>query len=86
MDVPDESKAREHVVATWAISSKKERKFALLDAFIASFAIGLAVGVVYYFTRVKAPAPPLIALFGLLGMVVGEKLPPFVQSVLNSRQ
>jgi XapX domain-containing protein len=37
-----------------------------------SFLIGLVVGVVYALLRVKSPAPPLVALVGLLGMVLGE--------------
>ncbi len=39
-----------------------------------SFAVGLLVGVIYAFLRVKSPAPPLVALTGLLGMVWGEQL------------
>ena len=39
-----------------------------------SFAAGLGVGVLYGLIRVKSPAPPIIALLGLLGMVIGEQL------------
>lgn len=39
-----------------------------------SFLVGLAVGVLYGLIRVKSPAPPIIALLGLLGMVLGEQL------------
>jgi XapX domain-containing protein len=39
-----------------------------------SFAVGLFVGVLYGVIRVKSPAPPIIALLGLLGMVLGEQL------------
>jgi XapX domain-containing protein len=39
-----------------------------------SFAVGLGVGVLYGLVRVKSPAPPIIALLGLLGMVLGEQL------------
>jgi XapX domain-containing protein len=39
-----------------------------------SFAVGLGVGVLYGLIRVKSPAPPIVALLGLLGMVVGEQL------------
>jgi XapX domain-containing protein len=35
--------------------------------------VGLLVGVVYGVIRVKSPAPPIVALFGLLGMVLGEQ-------------
>ena len=37
-----------------------------------SFALGCAVGVLYALCRVKSPAPPIVALLGLLGMVLGE--------------
>ena len=39
-----------------------------------SFAVGLFVGVLYGVIRVKSPAPPIVALLGLLGMVLGEQL------------
>jgi XapX domain-containing protein len=39
-----------------------------------SFAVGLGVGVIYGLIRVKSPAPPIIALLGLLGMVFGEQI------------
>jgi XapX domain-containing protein len=38
-----------------------------------SFVVGLLVGVVYGVIRVKSPAPPVVALLGLLGMVLGEQ-------------
>ena len=39
-----------------------------------SFAVGAFVGVFYGVIRVKSPAPPIIALLGLLGMVLGEQV------------
>jgi XapX domain-containing protein len=44
----------------------------MMKAYFLSFVIGLGVGVVYAMLRVKSPAPPLVALVGLLGMVLGE--------------
>jgi XapX domain-containing protein len=38
-----------------------------------SFIVGLGVGVLYRLIRVKSPAPPIVALLGLLGMVLGEQ-------------
>jgi len=38
-----------------------------------SFIVGLGVGVLYGVIRVKSPAPPIVALLGLLGMVLGEQ-------------
>lgn len=45
-----------------------------------SFAVGLFVGVLYGVIRVKSPAPPIVALLGLLGMVLGEQLGGWVIS------
>ena len=39
-----------------------------------SFAVGVFVGALYGVIRVKSPAPPIVALLGLLGMVIGEQL------------
>jgi XapX domain-containing protein len=39
-----------------------------------SLVVGLGVGVLYGLIRVKSPAPPIVALVGLLGMVLGEQL------------
>ncbi|WP_239697800.1 MULTISPECIES: DUF1427 family protein [Streptomyces] len=35
---------------------------------------GVLVGVAYAVVRVKSPAPPPVALFGLLGMLLGQAL------------
>jgi XapX domain-containing protein len=45
-----------------------------MKATLISFAVGLMVGAVYALLRVRSPAPPLVALAGLLGMVWGEQL------------
>ena len=34
------------------------------------------VGVVYYLLNVRSPAPPVVALLGLLGMLLGEQMIP----------
>ena len=39
---------------------------------LVSFVVGLFVGVFYGVIRVKSPAPPIVALLGLLGMVSGN--------------
>ena len=41
--------------------------------YIVSLLMGLAVGVAYGLVQVRSPAPPLIALIGLFGMVIGEQ-------------
>ena len=45
-----------------------------------SFVVGLGVGVIYALVRVKSPAPPIIALLGLLGMVIGEQVGTWIQT------
>ena len=41
--------------------------------YLVSLVMGLAVGIAYGLVQVRSPAPPLIALIGLLGMVLGEQ-------------
>ncbi len=42
--------------------------------YLVSLVMGLVVGVAYGLVQVRSPAPPLIALVGLLGMVLGEQM------------
>ena len=44
-----------------------------MKTLLISFAVGVLVGVLYGVIRVKSPAPPIVALLGLLGMVIGEQ-------------
>jgi XapX domain-containing protein len=45
-------------------------------SYLISLAIGVAVGMLYGVLDFRSPAPPLVALVGLLGMQAGEKLWP----------
>jgi XapX domain-containing protein len=40
--------------------------------YVISVVFGIAVGVAYGLFGVRSPAPPMIALLGLLGMLTGE--------------
>lgn len=42
--------------------------------YAASLGVGLLVGVIYGLVQVRSPAPPIIALLGLLGILGGEAL------------
>ncbi len=55
-------------------------KVCTMKMYLLSLDVGLLVGVLYYVLNVKSPAPPLVALVGLLGMVIGEQLLPFIKS------
>jgi XapX domain-containing protein len=50
-----------------------------MRTYLISLAIGLFVGLIYGLLHVRSPAPPVIALIGLLGILLGEQIPPLVQ-------
>ena len=51
-------------------------------SYLISLAAGFVVGLLYCLVRVQSPAPPLIALAGLLGIVLGEHTIPVVRAHL----
>jgi XapX domain-containing protein len=51
-----------------------------MKVLLISFVVGLGVGILYGLIRVKSPAPPIVALLGLLGMVIGEQIGIWVQT------
>ncbi len=48
-----------------------------------SLGAGLLVGVVYSLLQVRSPAPPLVALVGLLGILAGEQIVPVSRHLLQ---
>jgi XapX domain-containing protein len=42
---------------------------AQLQPYLVSLFVGLAIGVIYGLVSVRSPAPPIVALLGLLGML-----------------
>lgn len=52
-----------------------------MKIYLISLAAGVLVGVIYGLLQVRSPAPPLVALVGLLGILVGEQLPPLLKDV-----
>ncbi|MBW8758084.1 MAG: DUF1427 family protein [Burkholderiales bacterium] len=44
-----------------------------MKPYLVSLAVGVLVGAIYALLRVRSPAPPVIALVGLLGMLIGEQ-------------
>jgi XapX domain-containing protein len=54
-----------------------------MKAYGVSLALGVLVGVIYALFNVRSPAPPIIALVGLLGILAGEQLPPLVKRLLD---
>jgi XapX domain-containing protein len=56
-----------------------------MKVYIVSLAAGLLVGVIYGFLNVRSPAPPVIALVGLLGILLGEQVIPIAKRLFSSQ-
>ncbi len=54
-----------------------------MKSLLLSYLIGLIVGLFYAAVKVRSPAPPLVALTGLLGMVIGEAVWPRAAALVN---
>jgi XapX domain-containing protein len=50
--------------------------------YLVSLGAGILVGLIYSLLGVRSPAPPLVALIGLLGMLVGEQVIPVGRQML----
>lgn len=46
-----------------------------LRTYVISLGVGLVFGILYNLIRVPSPAPPVIALLGLLGIYLGIAFP-----------
>ncbi|KVO25749.1 DUF1427 family protein [Burkholderia ubonensis] len=44
-----------------------------MESYLLSLGAGILIGVVYSVIKVRSPAPPLIALVGLAGMLIGAQ-------------
>lgn len=54
----------------------------LMKVYVVSLGAGLLVGVIYSLLNVRSPAPPLVALVGLLGILIGEQVIPVGKQLL----
>ena len=53
-----------------------------MKIYVVSLAAGILVGLVYAVLQVRSPAPPAIALVGLLGMLIGEQAGPVIKKMI----
>jgi XapX domain-containing protein len=53
-----------------------------MKIYLVSLGAGVLVGVIYSLLNVRSPAPPLVALVGLLGILVGEQIVPVGKHML----
>jgi XapX domain-containing protein len=54
-----------------------------MKLYLISLGAGLLVGVIYGMLEVRSPAPPVMALVGLLGILIGEQLVPVAKRWLG---
>ncbi len=57
-----------------------------MKLYLVSLAVGVLVGVIYGLLDVRSPAPPVIALLGLAGILIGEQAVPLAKEFLAGRQ
>ena len=50
-----------------------------MKIYLLSLGAGLLVGVIYGLLNVRSPAPPVVALVGLLGILLGEQAVPLLK-------
>lgn len=54
-----------------------------MKTYLVTLALGVLVGAIYGLFQVRSPAPPVIALVGLLGILLGEQVPPLVRQWIS---
>ncbi|WP_133647261.1 DUF1427 family protein [Paraburkholderia flava] len=54
-----------------------------MKPYLLSLGVGLLVGVIYSLLNVRSPAPPAIALVGLLGILLGEQAVPYAKVMIQ---
>ncbi|CDM62550.1 MULTISPECIES: XapX domain-containing protein [Rhizobium] len=55
-----------------------------MKVYLFSLGAGLLVGIVYSLLNVRSPAPPVVALVGLLGILLGEQILPLAKTLWNN--
>ena len=56
-----------------------------MKPYLLSLGAGLVVGIVYSLLSVKSPAPPVIALVGLFGILIGEQVVPIAKRIVGGQ-
>lgn len=54
-----------------------------MKLYLLSLGAGILVGIIYSLLNVRSPAPPLVALVGLLGILIGEQAIPVGKQMLS---
>lgn len=56
-----------------------------MKIYLLSLGAGILVGVIYGLINVRSPAPPVVALIGLLGILIGEQIVPVARRVISGQ-
>ena len=56
-----------------------------MKIYLVSLGAGVLVWVIYGLLNVRSPAPPVVALVGLLGILVGEQLVPVAKRLMSGQ-
>jgi XapX domain-containing protein len=54
-----------------------------MKVYLVALGAGILVGIIYGLLNVRSPAPPVVALVGLLGMLIGEQVIPAAKRLLH---
>jgi XapX domain-containing protein len=54
-----------------------------MKVYLLSLAAGVLVGVIYGLLNIRSPAPPVVALVGLFGILLGEQVVPMAKRLMT---
>jgi XapX domain-containing protein len=57
-----------------------------MKVYLFSLGAGILVGILYSLLDVRSPAPPVVALIGLFGILVGEQVIPIAKRAFAGRE
>lgn len=57
-----------------------------MKIYLVSLGAGLLAGLVYGLLGVRSPAPPVVALVGLAGILLGEQIVPVVKRLADTTE
>jgi len=56
-----------------------------MKMYLVALGVGILVGIIYGLLDVRSPAPPVVALIGLLGMLAGEQVVPLAKRLISGQ-
>jgi XapX domain-containing protein len=68
-----------------AAGGKSQEEEDVMKVYLLSLGAGILVGVIYGLLDVRSPAPPLVALVGLLGILAGEQIVPVARQYVSDQ-